>query len=99
LALLAGSRLPFLNDARRLKTYATLPETHGELQGHMQWPGVADAFAAGTPSQLALFRRASLDEWKKNDEADQPSPEVETMFMFEGTRLIREIRCSGMPVP
>jgi hypothetical protein len=28
LALLAGSRLPFLKDGRRLKTYATLPETH-----------------------------------------------------------------------
>jgi hypothetical protein len=72
-----------------------LTPTTGELQGRVQWPGLAVAFAAGTPSQVVLFRRPSWDEWEKNDEVDRRRPEAETMFMFEGTRLVREIHCSG----
>ena len=71
-----------------------LAPTTGELQEHVRWPGLAVAFAAGTPSQVALFRRPSWDEWEKN-EADQRHPAAETMFLFEGSRLIREIPCSG----
>jgi hypothetical protein len=66
----------------------------GELQGRVHWPGLAVAFAAGTPSQVVLFRRQSWEEFEKDNQHER-NPESETVLVFDGTRLIREIRCSG----
>jgi outer membrane protein assembly factor BamB len=67
----------------------------GELQDHVQWPGLAVAFAAGTPSHVVLFRQPSWDQGKRNNKADRRRAKAETVFVLEGTRLIREFRCSG----
>jgi hypothetical protein len=67
----------------------------GELQDQVSWPGLAVGFAAGTPSQVALFRRPSWDKWGRNEEAMQRHSESETIFVFERSRLICEIPCSG----
>ncbi len=64
----------------------------GEFGGRVQWPGFSVSFAAGTPSKVALFRQESRDELTKTDESGDPEPE--TLLLFEGTRLVREIRCS-----
>jgi hypothetical protein len=66
----------------------------GELQGRVGWPGLTVAFAVGTPSQVALFRRQSWNERNQNDESNERLPGLERIFVFEGTRLIREIPCS-----
>jgi hypothetical protein len=67
----------------------------GELRGRVHWPGLRVSFAAGTPSQIALFRGPSRDASKENNEAGQRRVEAETVLILEGTRLIREIKCSG----
>jgi hypothetical protein len=69
-----------------------LPES---FRGSVQWPGFVVSLAAGTPNQVAIFRQLSWDEWEENDEAGQHRSEAETLFLYEGIRLIREIRCSG----
>jgi len=64
----------------------------GELRGRVHWPGFSVSFAAGTPAKVALFRRESRDELETTDESGSPEPE--TLLLFEGTRLVREIPCS-----
>ncbi len=69
-----------------------LDPLNGELRGRLNWPGFEVAFAAGTPSNVALFTRSLLAGWES---ADPVEPESETIFLFEETRLLREMRCSS----
>jgi putative pyrroloquinoline-quinone binding quinoprotein len=62
----------------------------GELQDRVGRPGLEVGFAAGTPSQVALF----WNEWEKYNQAEVNQRESEILFMFEGARLLREIHCS-----
>lgn len=66
----------------------------GELQGCVRWPGLAVAFATGTPSQVVLFRRLSWDEREKDNRPERSPESEETLLVFDGTRLIREMHCS-----
>ncbi len=63
----------------------------GEVQGSPQWPRLRVAFAAGMPSHVLLFRAPSGAEMATKMPRRSKS---ETLFMFEGTRLIRKIPCS-----
>lgn len=74
--------------------YFLAPGT-GELQGLLRWPGFGAAFATGAASQVALIRRPSGDESGKYEKPDQCYRESETLLLFEGTQLVREIVCSA----
>jgi hypothetical protein len=64
----------------------------GESQGRVNWPGFGVSFAAGTPLNIVLFTRSLLAGWETGEPMERES---ETLFVFEGTRLVREMRCSG----
>jgi outer membrane protein assembly factor BamB len=72
-----------------------LEPTTGELQDRVHWSGLRVAFAAGSSSQVALFRRPSSGESSANELLDQDRADSETLLLFEGTRALREIQCSG----
>lgn len=64
----------------------------GELQGQVNWPGMGVWFAAGTPTNVVIFTRSLSTGWETGEQVERES---ETLFVFEGTRLICETRCSG----
>jgi hypothetical protein len=63
----------------------------GESQGRVNWPGFFVSFAAGTPSIVVLFISSLLAGWETGEPVERES---EILFVFEGTRLVREMRCS-----
>lgn len=64
----------------------------GQLQDRVNWPGVEVWFAAGTPSNIVLFTRSLSGAAEAGDSVNR---EYETLFVLEGSRLIREVHCSG----
>jgi hypothetical protein len=63
----------------------------GEPQGRVNWPGFGVSYAAGTLSNVVLFTRSLLAGWESCGPVERDS---EILFMFEGTRPVREMRCS-----
>ena len=71
--------------------YFLKPST-GELQARAHWPGLRVSFAAGTPTQVALFRGPSRSEMESG--TGERGESEESLLVLEGGTVVREMRCS-----